>query len=726
MSTDHDVDIASPDPSDDDISSVDHATVRARLREVFGHEDLRPGQARAVETTLAGRDGCVVMPTGAGKSLCYQLPTVVAGGLTVVVSPLISLMKDQVDSLRKLGIAAATLNSSQDYDEATDVLNWTRNGELRFLFVAPERLGNRTFLDAVMDYGVTRVAVDEAHCASMWGHDFRPDYLRIADFIERVGHPPTLALTATATPWVRDDMVRILGLRDPELIVTGFDRPNLALNVVSVRTRNERRARLVEFVKEVPTAMASDRATPSDSSGAVIVYAGSRKNVELVAGDLAGAGIDVGYYHAGRSAADRTSVQDSFMNAETNVIVATNAFGMGIDRSDVRLVIHFDLPGSLEAYYQEVGRAGRDGKPARGVLLFSEESVRLQHFFVDAAHPSVELIRRVMVTIADATPEEPVDARSLEDVFETEVRPGIGSAVGVLIGVGAVARRGMHGELTALMAPDAVELDIEGLAGRRDMDERKLDIVLGYARRRRCRNDVVLDYFGADEVEGEGGCGRCDVCVGAASGRDLDDDELVELKKILSGVARCRGYAGKKRIALMLLGSTAKEVRGTFLENLSTFGILRSTNRDELMRKLDATVEAGLVDITGDRYPVLRLAEKGRDALTDKVTVKLDWPRGGRGRSSSMSSPSTSSIGSTQGADYSDLDADVVARIEAWRRDKAADRGLPAYCIFGNRTLADLVARAPTNRAELEAVHGLGPKRVDDYGDELLELLTSE
>lgn len=680
------------------------------LSEVFGHDSLRPSQQTALAPVLEGRDAVIVMPTGTGKSLCFQLPAMLdEGGLTIVVSPLISLMKDQVDALTALGICAGTLNSSLSGDESRQTYDALFDGRLRLLYVAPERLSHGGFLDAVTQRGVARVAVDEAHCVSQWGHDFRPDYLRIETFLERIGRPQIVALTATATPFVRDDIVRSLGMRDPAVVVTGFDRPGLACHVHRVRSAVERDRLLVEAIAERKGA-----------AGASIVYVGSRKNADRAADALRSRGHDCDIYHAGLSADERTRVQDAFMSGVTSTVVATNAFGMGIDRTDVRLVLHYDIPGSLEAYYQEIGRAGRDGEAADAVLLFSEASVRLQEFFVARAHPTPAVVCLIHSFLCDAADDGLiVEVDGLEEqVGDREIAPQVPAAVNKLIAIGLAGRAPTGGVFANLHVAGELEerLDAEGMAARREADEAKLSAVVRYARQRVCRRNVILEYF---QAESDGAtCGRCDVCTGAGpAGVDLDDDAATVLRKILSGVARTKGYAGKKKIVGMLTGSKAQDVGGTWLAELSTYGIIKHMSRDRVDACVVAAMDGGLIDTDGDKYPVLKLSAAGVDVLKGAPPPQLAWPAA----ASRAVAPSKSS-GAAELPDWEGADAELAERLRSWRSEQAATAGVPAYVVFGNKTLADLVASRPTDLRSLEDVYGLGPSKIEKYGAQLLEV----
>lgn len=387
---------------------------RAVLRARFAFPDFRPGQAQAIEAILSGRDTLVVLPTGGGKSLCYQVPALCIRGLTVVVSPLISLMKDQVDALVARGIEAAFINSTLSADEVRDRLLRAQTGRLSLLYVAPERFEIPSFADRLRAIGVALLAIDEAHCISEWGHDFRPSYMRIGEVRERLGTPPTIALTATATPTVRDDIARVLGLRDPEIVVTGFDRPNLRYGVVSTKTEAEKDATLLALLREM------------GDDGTAVVYAATRKQVERIQQVLDEAGIAAAAYHAGLDDARRQAVQEAFMAERARVIVATNSFGMGVDKSNVRLVVHHQMPGTLEAYYQEAGRAGRDGLPSRCILLHMFPDRRTHEFFIAGTYPERDLARQVHRQLKIES-----DASGRVHATAQELAAGIGGKVNV-------------------------------------------------------------------------------------------------------------------------------------------------------------------------------------------------------------------------------------------------------------------------------------------------------
>nr|MDQ5871042.1 ATP-dependent DNA helicase [Acidobacteriota bacterium] len=570
---------------------------------------------------------------------------------TLVVSPLIALMKDQVDELDRRGIAAAAIHSLMPPAERQQVIDAAREGRWRLLYVSPERFANERFATTLARVPLSRFAVDEAHCVSEWGHDFRPDYRRLAEAAARCvrsdggpGRPPILAFTATATPEVRDDIVDLLALENPQVFVAGFDRPNLYLDVRRVSGDLEKQAILSGLV----------------GSRRALVYAATRKSSERAARALRSAGVSAEAYHAGLADAERLRVQNAFAAGEARVVCATNAFGMGIDRPDVEVVVHYELPGSLEAYYQEIGRGGRDGRPADAVLLWNYVDVRTREFLIER-----------------------------EDAEEDPRRP---------------------------KGPP----DPEQRERRRELERRKLRRMIAYADSTGCHRATLLGYFGEKDVPP-----RCGACGNCGRRRALDADQLMLLRKILSGVARGGERWGKRRIAAMLTGSL--EGLPERLTGLSTTGLLEGERPRAVEEWIDAAVGAGLLAATEDAYRTLALTRPGREVMAGRVErVELTLPEPPRERAAGRRRKNKSSGTAAppgDDAERSAADPTLLDALRNWRREESARRGVPAYVVLHDRTLQALAADRPASLSALSEIPGIGPAKLAAYGPALLSLL---
>jgi ATP-dependent DNA helicase RecQ len=487
---------------------MDHRqqTIRRVARERFGFEELRPGQREAIEAVLDDRDTLAVMSTGSGKSAIYQIAGLLREGATVVISPLIALQRDQVEDLRESANTAAQLNSSISVGERDEALAELADDALEFLFLAPEQLANADVLDELRVADISMMVVDEAHCISEWGHDFRPDYLRLGAIVEALGRPVVLALTATAAPPVREEIEERLGMRDPAVVVRGFDRPNIHLAVERFHSESSHRRALTARVAQAPK--------PG------IVYTATRRGSEELAADLVTAGVRADAYHAGLRGSDRDAVQERFMDDEIDVVVATTSFGMGIDKANVRFVYHAEPADSLDSYYQEIGRAGRDGEPAEALLFYRSEDLGIRRFFAGAGHVDVEDIAVVAAAVAEA--DGPVPAVELQRATQLS-QSKLTTAISRLEDVGAIEilPTGEVGE--APEAPpqrEAVQEAAEDQERRRHFDRSRIDMMRAYAEADSCRREVVLSYFGEPY---DPPCGNCDWC--QTHGDATADDE---------------------------------------------------------------------------------------------------------------------------------------------------------------------------------------------------------
>jgi ATP-dependent DNA helicase RecQ len=622
--------------------------VLSRALAFFGHTSLRPGQADVITDILSGRPVIAVMPTGAGKSLCYQLPAIVLaerGGVTLVISPLIALMKDQVDVLRARGVPAVALTSASGADEQREILDGIRAGMFTLIYVAPERFRSPRFVDALraMAGRLSLIAIDEAHCISEWGHDFRPDYRRIGELLAQLaprrpaaedarsasgGLLRIAAFTATATPEVRRDIAHQLGFAQPAMHVRGFDRPNLHYAVERAGGGDDKSDKLVELVR-------------TRDGGVALVYASTRKNAEKYAAALKAAGMRTRVYHAGLENLVRERAQDVFMAGQLDAIVATNAFGMGVDKSDIRLVVHADIPRSPEAYYQEAGRGGRDGKPTRCVLLFNHSDIKLQEFLIDASYPSTELLRGIWKLLRDR-PELGV-LTPYDDELEARLRTQLGGDVKAASIGGALRILERHGmlrrddERLAASRPEPGSyppLDVESLARRAENERSKLRTMVEYAYYPKCRRQFVLEYFGdQDWNDRDRRCGACDTCEAIAHGRPgtlaLSASETTAIRALLGLVGALNGRFGRMRVVKLAVGSD-DDAR---FDELSERGCLRGWKERPALDLLRSLEGAGLVEASRGEYPTITITRRGELAALGKLEladVGLQLPAAGK------------------------------------------------------------------------------------------------
>jgi ATP-dependent DNA helicase RecQ len=668
---------------------------RDLLRSAFGYEKFRPGQEAAVSAILSGRDTVVVLPTGGGKSLCFQVPALLMPGLTVVVSPLISLMKDQVDALTAKGLPAAFINSTLSSAQVSDRLARVGRGEIKLLYVAPERFDFGRTAERLRNTGVSLLAIDEAHCISQWGHDFRPSYLRVKKVHEELGSPTTIALTATATPEVRRDIIRELALREPETIITGFDRPNLTYYVVPVKNDSEKERRLAEILRQ--------------HDGLAVIYASTRKAVDHLTTVLERAKIPAAGYHAGLDDSRRRQVQEAFMSEKIRAIVATNAFGMGIDKPNVRLVIHYTMPGTLEAYYQEAGRAGRDGQHSDVFLLHAFPDRFTHEFFIKASYPEraiVEQTYEALRTLSDkqgfasAQPEDLL--RAIKSKASTREIEG---AIRILERAGALTLS--NGDQTRvhvrlLATPERVKRELTGEANAELGLLRALWRGVGPA----LRTGAVVDLDGLPP--GLGGSAACAPLLEA-----LQDRQFLAWERLGTGL-----YLADKSAALSKFKidwaviDRRRAAELAKLQAVQKYAYARECRRGFVLRYF------------GD--PAARPRCAGCDnclGITAVALVDEDAPRSARGRK-------RADRGKSGMAEVSDdlvmgaAEERLLAALKTVRTAIAREEQVPAYIVFSDRTLAELAVRRPRSLTALQNVRGVGPMKLERYGQRFLAAIS--
>lgn len=703
-----------------------------KLREIFGFGEFRHLQEEAIRAALEGRDCLVVMPTGAGKSLTFQLPAAWGEGVTIVISPLIALMRDQIIGLHErtkfAELGAAYLNSSQTPGEQRDILTLVYAGKIKLLYVAPERLRSGAFLETLRAAKIARFVVDEAHCISEWGHDFRPDYLAIKDFLERIGHPPTFAVTATATKRVQDSIIHNLGMRNPEVFVGGFNRPNLHFSVVKCKNDIERGHRLS---KALPRLLSR--------GGSGLIYVSTRKQCDIVAEvaaqALAPLGHKVGIYHAGMESGLRSAMQEAWLSGHIPLLVATNAFGMGIDKSDVRFVLHWGFPESPEAYYQEAGRAGRDGKKSRAVILSSMVAdKKLREFFIENEALEANDFQKAVKSLARLGDGEIRVPRFFwdQELGWREPKPRV--VLGKLERAGLVQRLGEdpEGTLLRVLKKEIPFPQLRKLGADLDLEKgaryERLDEMLGYIRTRGCRRRVMLDYFGDDEpVSHQFCCDNCDAGESGSAdapsaampeGRVSAPSAIGDVYDLLQGIDTLYPPVGKAKLSKILRGSASADV-SKFVKS-PVYGACSGVSVAKLNEWLDELMARGVLHQGDeDEYFVCRITRAGRELWQERAAFDLEMP--GRKRASNSRASGEKNAASPQLDD--EANEELFEKLRAWRRERADEEHVPPYCVFGDKTLREIARQAPQTLDDLSGVSGVGPAKLEKYGESLLETL---
>ena len=575
------------------------------LEKYYGYKSFRRGQENIINSILSGNDVLAIMPTGGGKSICYQIPALLLDGVTIVISPLISLMKDQVDAIKEMGIESTYINSSLTSKEFEEIITNVKENKYKIVYVAPERLESYEFIMAITECRISQIAIDEAHCVSQWGHDFRSSYRRIKNFIEMLNiRPIVTAFTATATEEVKGDIINLLGLRDPSLFVTGFDRENLFINI---EKGNDKKSYILKYIEE-----------NRDSSG--IIYAATRKEVDYIYELLTSNGYKAGRYHAGLNDELRKENQEDFIKDKINIMVATNAFGMGIDKPNIRFVIHYNMPKNIEGYYQEIGRAGRDGEKTECHLLYNRE-----------------------------------DIRTLEYLIYTTV----GNT-------------------------------------RKEIEIKKLQSMVDFCESDKCYRSFILNYFGDKDAKPY--CNNCSNCLNNEELRDF----TIEAQMILSCVYRTREQYGISVLVDILRGFKGPKIIQNNLDKLTTYGIMKEYSSKFIRDLIKTLLDLGYVNLKDGTYSMLKLNPKSIRILKsqEKVICKL-----------------------SEDIEEKIENKDLFNKLKLWRKEKANILGIKPYIIFSDSTLIELANKVPKDKEQLLRIRGMGEKKFEKYGDEVLNII---
>jgi ATP-dependent DNA helicase RecQ len=675
------------------------------LHRVFGHREFRPHQQEVCEAAASGRDVLLVMPTGAGKSLCYQLPALARssskdGGTALVISPLIALMDDQAHKLSALGLRVARIHSGLSRDDSRQACRDYLDGALDFLFIAPERMRVPGFPEMLAKRKPTLVAIDEAHCISQWGHDFRPDYRTLGQYLPSLRPAPIIALTATATPTVQRDIAAQLNLQQPAIFITGFRRSNLAVEVVEL-SKPQRPDFALKLLKEA-------------SSRPAIIYAQSRKDAEEYATKLH-KHFPTAAYHAGLDAQTRDRVQRAFLSGNLDVVVATVAFGMGVDKADVRTVIHVALPGSVEGYYQEIGRAGRDGLPSRTILLHGFADRRLQEFFLEKNYPPTTDLERVLRVLPETfTPVNDLHNALLKKRDAID-RDTLDRAIEKLLITG-VAVMDMAGDVR--LAPD---LSTESPRWQTSYESQvaarraQIDRMIAFAESTTCRMAALVQHFG-DTSDKALTCGLCDICNPSGNSASAAHQPNTEERRQLRTILR------------------ALEGRGTSTGKLFT-DLKLTKHRDDFDTLLDALARAALITLTNDTfrtpdgkditYKKATITEEGHDP--DDKALDTVWIRSGIADAPTKKSGSKkSNATATPKASLNPQAEELFEQLRAWRTETAKPTKTPAFMILGDAVLRAIANANPQNLTAINAISGMGPAKVDRYGAAILAVCRGE
>lgn len=689
------------------------------LKEIFGYDDFRDSQAAIIDDVIAGKDVLAVMATGGGKSLCFQIPALCMPGVCIVVSPLISLMKDQVDALKRKGVGAGLLNSSLTGAEILKTYEDLSKGSIKLLYVSPERMCTDDFIEVLKGLNISFFAIDEAHCVSTWGHDFRLSFTKIHQVIKDVEHAQNknfskAAFTATATPFIREDICKQLDMADPSIFVGSFDRPNIELNVRKELSKNAALLDILNHSNSEPT----------------IIYTATVKAADSLYNLVASEGFSVGLYHGRLETNVKSQMQNKFLSNEVQIMIATNAFGMGVDKPDVRNVIHYQMPANLENYYQEAGRAGRDGKPSRAILLFNDRDRGLQEFFINMSFPSESAVRAIQLSIAAMSGGHSINIdKDLLSQVAPDVVPEnqIESIIRILESNGVLKINNLDNVYDGCFAIEPLELykdlDLEYLKLRRNVVASNLNAMERFCKTQMCRRTNILRYF--EEKTDCASCGTCDVCIANEYNNAKISNVIPQetLKCLLSTIYDHESRFNENMIKDILLGVNNSTIRRRELDQYEHFGAMKALSKNDLSQLIEKCISEQLI-VRSNRNPLdLIITESGSKVIDGEKFKSILASAISSGAVDGVKSESDQPISRvTRTNDV--FDSALHNKLNEYRNFLAEKYNKPAFMIFTDKTLKLLASTVPSGSKDLELL-GLSPKRVNLFGENLIRVINN-